>query len=227
MTRPTVGDVTENAYARLPLFVREDDEGLDYPLLAWLSAALDQADSSATMLAICDPDQSTSGTVELTNPYYCPAAWLPWLGWLVGLNTSTTLIVTTDYESEISYQEARSYSGDYVSELSKSTIRDTIANYGTTRLRGSRAAIAFAVQKTLTGTQWVQVDTASTGVTAWTYEEAGEVYEDPVRAYSGDIRDPYEIAVTVLASECADSALTEAAALTEKPAGCTLTVITI
>lgn len=123
---------------------------------------------AASFLAIVDADQSVSGTCELTNPAACPRAYLPWLGWLLGINTSA---------------------------LPDAEVREALAAAGQSQRRGSVGAIRRAVQRTLTGSKTCRVyrntsgtdpylltvitltaETADTGVSlaaAWSEKPAG------------------------------------------------------
>lgn len=199
MTRPTVGTVTEDAYARLPFYVRYDDEAGGYPLLAWLSGAMDQAAEAADIVTRSDPETSPSGTCEIANPEVAPRDWLRWLGWLVGINTSN---------------------------LADAIVRDVVTNVALSQRRGSAAAMAAAIQRTLTGTKYVQIIAPAGTGTAYTYDESGEVYESS-DAYDSLTYDPYAIEVRVYTSQTPDEDATLAAALSEKPAGCTLTLTQI
>lgn len=195
MARPTVTDATEDVYGRLPFYVRSDDEAGDYPLLSWLSGAGEQAASSYDLLRISDPATSVSGTCEIANPEYAPRAWLRWLGWLVGIDTST---------------------------LADAIVRDTVTDVATSQRRGTVAAIKAVTARTLTGSRDVFVVTnPPTAGTSYTYEETGEVYESS-DTYDSATHDPYHIIVVTWTSQTPDDAATLAAAYSEKPAGCTM-----
>lgn len=157
--RPTVGDLTEAVYASLPDLYREADAAQDtgasnYPLLRYLGLVLDQLGPLATYVArfdytpLDDRDNTgpawqrygqgtygagsfgDSGTADLVDPYTADAAWLPWLGQLVGVD---------------------------VTNLAVPAQRDTIAHPEDTWAHGTPRAIAAKARPKLTGGQYVDL----------------------------------------------------------------------
>lgn len=102
MAYPVVTRATLDAYNRLPAHYRDSDarqaSGGGYPLLRWLSAIHDQLQDVDTLLERINYRTLAEGRVgpdtsDLVDPLTADPAWLPWLGWLVGVNTSTRLTV--------------------------------------------------------------------------------------------------------------------------------------
>ena len=122
MTRPVVHAAAEQVYRLLPDFIRAADETTDYAalrLVGGLSVTLERANE---LLTLADPDTSLSGTCELVNAQAIPRSWLPWLGWLVGIDVASQPV-------------------EYA--------RDIVAGAGESQRRGSRNAIKAAVTRTL------------------------------------------------------------------------------
>jgi len=102
MAYPVVTQATLDVYARLPAHYRDADarqtSGGGYPLLRWLSGIHDQMQDVDTLLARINYRTLAEGRVgadtsDLVDPLTADPAWLPWLGWLVGINASTRLTV--------------------------------------------------------------------------------------------------------------------------------------
>lgn len=178
-------------YRLLPDYVRDDDAGT---LRTFLGKATAAGLGPALRLAdTADPETSVSGTAEIANPEAAPRTWLAWLGWLVGIDVDTVPV---------------------------NTVREVIRNTAAFQRRGSVAAIAEAVRRTLTGSKDVIVITKPPDgdFTSWDFDEAGEDYNS-VRRYDGNLTDPYLIIVVTKTPQTPDSNATLLAALSEKPAG--------
>jgi hypothetical protein len=131
MPEPAVTRITDVVYGRLPDYARDADAALaDYPLKRYLASLLEPNGDSVRLLDATDPDTSVTGTCELANPSAADSRWLPWLGWLVGIDTAN---------------------------LSEPDRRDAVAHASTLQRRGSATAIKKAVSRTLTGTKSVRV----------------------------------------------------------------------
>jgi hypothetical protein len=122
MTRPVVHLAAEQAYRLLPDFMRAADETTDYAALRFVGGLAVTLESASDLLTMSDPATSLTGTNELVNAQAIPRAWLPWLGWLVGID---------------------------VTSLPVEDARDIVAGAGESQRRGSRNAIKAAVARTL------------------------------------------------------------------------------
>lgn len=122
MTRPVVGTAAEQVYRLLPDYVRNADEVTDWTTLRVTAAAAVGLDKAADFLTMVDPDTSVSGTCELANADVIPRTWLPWLGWLVGVD---------------------------VAAIPVAYARESVRDASTSQVRGSRNAIKAAVARTL------------------------------------------------------------------------------
>lgn len=134
MTRPDVAELTDRLYGRLPELYRlgdaRQDDGPDgWPLLRWLSLTVDQAAEVDVLADRFDP--AVDGTSDLVDPDTAEAAWLPWLGQLVGAKLSPNL---TEAET-----------------------RDAIANPASGWLAGTKPALAAAARTALTGSRYAEV----------------------------------------------------------------------
>lgn len=160
-TVPAVGRV----WRLMPDYVHAADDGT---MQAFADAAEVGLSRAAAFLSIVDADQSVSGSCELTNPAACPRAYLPWLGWLLGVDAAA---------------------------LADADVREAISSAGQSQRRGSVGAIRRAVQRTLTGAKSVRVfanvggaspylltvvtataqtpDSAASLLAAWTEKPAG------------------------------------------------------
>jgi hypothetical protein len=195
MTRPAVSPAAESTYRLLPDYVRAGDEDAAWTVLAFTAAISTGLDPARALLDASDPDTSVSGTCEPVNPARADRRFLPWLGWLVGIDTST---------------------------LPAGDVRAALAAAAVTQRRGSVDAIAAAVRRTLTGSRDVAViaKPADPDITPWAYDTANPY--DSARRYDGGVTDPYLIVVITKAAQTPDEPATLAAALTEKPAGMNL-----
>lgn len=86
MARPAVGTLAEEVYERLEPVTHEEEQ-LDWPLLALLGALLDRAQEVADLARESDDGPGWSSIVD---PDRAPAAWLPWLAQLVGVEIPPT-----------------------------------------------------------------------------------------------------------------------------------------
>lgn len=123
MPRPEVTPASESVYRLLPDYMRAVDERNAFTLLAFVAAVATGHDPARVFLDTADPDTSVSGTCEPANPAAAPRRLLPWLGWLVGVDTSA---------------------------LDDADVREAIAAAATTQRRGTRLGIITAVTRTLT-----------------------------------------------------------------------------
>jgi len=130
MTAPTLHPAAEQVYRLLPDYMQAADEGTDWTLRRFTGAAAVGLETPHDFLTLVDPDTSVTGTCELVNAAAVPRAYLAWLGWLVGVDTST---------------------------IPDADVRDAVGNAAATQRRGSSAAIIDAVQRTLTGSKYVRV----------------------------------------------------------------------
>ena len=167
MSRPAVHAATEQVYRLLPDYVRGADEN-GWQLLEYLDGAANGMRPAADFLTLADPNTSVSGTCEMVNPAAAPRAFLAWLGGLIGVDTTA---------------------------LDDAHVRAALGNASTAQRRGSIASLTFAIQRTLTGAQYVRVFTNVGGA------------------------NPYRITIVALTSETPDPAATLLAAEAEKPAG--------
>lgn len=126
MTAPTTSRLTDLVFSRLPAYVKAADEDQDYSARRYLASLLDPQRATVELVDAADPDTSTTGTCELANPEAAQRAWLPWLGWMIGLD---------------------------VSGVTESVQRRAISEASRLQRRGSRGAIIRAVQRTLTGSR--------------------------------------------------------------------------
>lgn len=122
MTRPVVGTAAEQVYRLHPDYVRNADEATDWTMLRYTAAAAVGLDKAADFLTMVDPDTSVSGTCELANADVIPRTWLPWLGWLVGVD---------------------------VAAIPVAYARESVRDASTSQVRGSRNAIQAATLRTL------------------------------------------------------------------------------
>lgn len=122
MTRPVVHPAAEQVYRLLPDFLRAADETVDHAALRYVGGLSVTMEKANELLTLADPDTSLTGTCELTNAQAIPRAWLPWLGWLVGID---------------------------VASLPVEDARDIVSGAGESQRRGSRNAITAAVARTL------------------------------------------------------------------------------
>lgn len=129
MTRPAVHAAAEQVYRLLPDYLRLADPGTDYTLLAFTAAAAAGSTKAADFLTIADPGTSVSGTCEVVNPAAAPRPYLPWLGWLVGIDTAT---------------------------IPDADVRSAIADASSAQRRGSLDAIRMVTARTLTGSRLVR-----------------------------------------------------------------------
>lgn len=113
---------SDQVWRLLPDYMRDAD--VSGVLRAYVGGAAVGLDRAAAFLAMVDPATSVSGTCEPVNPAAAPRAWLPWLGWLLGID---------------------------VSAIPDAEVRATIAAATGAHRRGSVGAIKSAVQRTLTG----------------------------------------------------------------------------
>ncbi|MBI1377259.1 MAG: hypothetical protein GC157_07235 [Frankiales bacterium] len=130
MTAPALHPAAEQVYRLLPDYIRAADPDTDWTLRRFVGAAAVGLEQVNEFLTLVDPDTSVTGTCELVNAAAIPSAWLAWLGWLVGVDTS--LIPAAD-------------------------VRDAVQNAATTQRRGSTGAIRDVVQRTLTGSKSCRV----------------------------------------------------------------------
>jgi hypothetical protein len=129
MTRPTVTRATELVYGRLPAYVQADDE-TDWSLLTWLACLLDPRSRAIDFLDAADPESSVSGTCELGNPQAIDRAYLPWLGWLAGID---------------------------VDRFADTDQRTAIEQATSTSQRGTMKSIERAIARELTGSKSVRI----------------------------------------------------------------------
>lgn len=131
MTRPIVHPAAEQVYRLLPDYVRAADEAAGWTLLAFTAGAAKGLEKAVDLLTMADPDTSVSGTCELANADTIPRSWLPWLGWLVGVDVAAIPVA-----------------------YARESVRDAAGS----QVRGSRNAIAAAVARTLSNTvPWPRV----------------------------------------------------------------------
>lgn len=177
MTRPDVHPVAEQAYRLLPDYVRSADPAADWTALRLMAAMTAGMQRALDLLTIADPDTSASGTSELANPDRVPREWLGWLGLLLGID---------------------------ITRLPVELARDVVSDATASRMRGSRAAIAAAVARTLSDAV-----------------PAPRVWAN----FSGT--DPYRISIVTNIAQTPDPVATLQAALAEKPAGMVLELQTV
>lgn len=144
MSEPIFSDATERLYAGLPEAYPAADADLDWVLKRWLSGVVDQLGAIETLInrfAYTTPDAggSPTSTSDLVDPATADTAWLPWLAQLVGMRLA-------------------------VSGLGVPAQRLAIASALQGNKPGTKAAIAEAAQKCLTGTKRVRVFDHSTAI---------------------------------------------------------------
>ena len=137
MTAPVLHPVAEQVYRLLPDYLQAADEATDWTLRRFVGAAAVGLEPSNEFLTLVDPDTSVTGTCELVNAAATPRAYLAWLGWLVGVDTSV---------------------------IADSFVRDAVGNATATQRRGSMGSIVDAVQRTLTGSKTVWIYSNLSGV---------------------------------------------------------------
>lgn len=130
MTAPTVSRLTEVVLERLPDYVQAADPGNDDAVRRYFASLLDPQRATVELIDAADPDTSVTGTSELANPDAAQRAWLPWLGWMIGLD---------------------------VSGISETAQRQALSEASRLQRRGSRGAIIRATQRTLTGSKSCRV----------------------------------------------------------------------
>lgn len=202
MTAPTVSTATQQVYRLLPDYAHAADEGTDWTLLAFTGATAVGLDKAVDLLHAIDPATSITGTCEIVNPDAAPRAFLPWLGWLVGIDTTV---------------------------LADADVRGVIRDAVTSQRRGSVPAMAAAVRRTLTGSKDVTILTKppDPDYPSWDYNQASEDYDADVRRYDGGITDPWLIIVVTKTAQTPDENATLFAATSEKPAGVMLELQTL
>ena len=136
MTRPVVHAGVEQIYRLLPDFMRDADLGSDYLTLRYLAGAGVPTIKALDLLTIADANTSVTGTCEMANPLAIPRAYLRWLGWLVGIDTSS---------------------------LAESEIRSAISDAALTQRRGSLSALRTVIARTLTGSKSMRIYINPTG----------------------------------------------------------------
>lgn len=129
MARRTGSTATEQVYRLLPDYVRGADEQA-LQLLDFLDGASTGIQPAVDFVNLTDPDTSVTGTCELVNATAAPRPFLGWLGWLVGIDTTT---------------------------IDDAYVRDALANASRAQRRGTVGAIKDVVQRTLTGSRSVRV----------------------------------------------------------------------
>lgn len=128
MTRPAVSEFTERLYAGLPEFMRDTDSvELSGGGYPLLRYLSLLGDLAGEVETIAD--RAVAG--ELVDPDAADDAWLPWLGQLVGVRLDPAEV--------------------------PSTWRDAITNGAAGWQSGTRASIATAARRALTGTKYVDV----------------------------------------------------------------------
>jgi hypothetical protein len=169
MARPTVSEPAEALYEALGPMT-DGDEPNDWPLLK-ICDALCRAFVEQIWTYVSDTDAGVGWTVAL-DPARAPAEALPWLGQFVGVEITPV--------------------------MTEADTRAAIANPAGLR-RGTPAAMAEAVMRTLTGSKTVSID-----------ERVGG--------------DAYQLAVTTLPAETPDATITARAILSQKPIGLVIDV---
>lgn len=137
MPAPTLHPVAEQVYRLLPDYMQSADPDTDWTLARFTGAAAVGLERPNEFLTLVDPDTSVTGTCELVNAAAVPRAYLAWLGWLVGVDTSV---------------------------IPDADVRDAVVNAATTQRRGSLGAMATAVQRTLTGSKTVWIYNNLSGI---------------------------------------------------------------
>lgn len=136
MTVPVVHKAAEQAYRLLPDFMRTSDANHNYAALKLIAAGSVALEKPLDFLTIVDPDTSVTGTCELVNSQAAPRAFLGWLGWLLGIDTSV---------------------------IPDADVRDSLTNASAAQRRGSSGAILNAVQRTLTDSKYARCFTNFSG----------------------------------------------------------------
>lgn len=190
----------ERAYSLLASDIRSVDQANGGAALRLMAGMVHGSQHAVDLTILADPARSVTGTCELVNPAAAPRAWLAWLGWMVGLDTST---------------------------LPDSGVRGAIADAVRGQRRGSVDSIRAAVERTLTGARTcsILIKPPLDGGLSWDYD-FGEDY-DFGRTYDGTTTDPYGIIVVTQTVETPDTTATLIAALSEKPAGMWLDLQTL
>lgn len=137
MTAPILHPAAEQVYRLLPDYAQAADEGADWTLARFTGAAAVGLEKPNEFLTLVDPDTSVTGTCELVNAAAVPRAYLAWLGWLVGVDTSV---------------------------IPDADVRDAVGSAADTQRRGAAGSIVEAVQRTLTGSRTVWVYSNVSGV---------------------------------------------------------------
>jgi hypothetical protein len=197
-----ISRAAEQVYRLLPDYVQAADPGTDWTVRRYIAAAATGLDPAVDLLHAIDPDTSVTGTCEIVNPDAAPRSFLPWLGWLVGIDTTA---------------------------LADADVRGVLRDAVTSQRRGSVLAMAAAVRRTLTGSQDVTILTKppDPDYPAWDYNQASEDYNADVRRFDGGITDPWLIIVVTKTAQTPDSTATLLAAEGEKPAGVLLELQTL
>lgn len=193
-----VSATAARVYNRLPARYRDDDALVGtFPLLRWLASLVDLAgDVEGYLNRFADPTRSA-----LTDPALADAAWLSWLGQLVGIRVENP-------------------PGDIPSA------RQQIAAAVWGAQPGTRAGIVAAVQQILTGTKTVTVTDHYSG-DQWKIQVStltGETPVSPVGAVPGYTGFVWGTSVWGETTEWAepDLVLFQIAQSRAKPAGFTL-----
>lgn len=127
---PTYSETTERLYQRLPEVVRRADSTTGWQLKKYISGMSDQQGEVDTLVDRFD-HYTRHPTSDLVDPETADAAWLRWIGQLVGINTD--LYSTVDAQRQALLTAAGGFRA------------------------GSLAALVAAVQTQLTGSQYVRV----------------------------------------------------------------------
>lgn len=135
MPEPIFDETTERLYKRLPEVYRTYDIKQGWQFKKWLSGicnSQNEVDSLITRFSYTPPEDGVpTDTSDLVDPATADAAWLPWLAQLVGV-----VLAPADTEAE-----RREHIGSALSGIKA----------------GTKAAMAEAAKKVLTGTKSVAV----------------------------------------------------------------------
>lgn len=167
MPPPAVGATTARLYAALPAYIRDADADpaqtgypAGWPLLRFLSLLFDQASELEVLLdrfAHLEPSPDDPGLMraasDLVDPAGADAAWLDWLGQVVGVDRA---------------------------DRDDATMRAAIAGAGT-RARGSAVDLEAIVGPLLTGTAYFELEPHYLG-DIWTARIVTLVTETPITA---------------------------------------------